>query len=108
MHLLWFELQLPATDKFYSGFGNISLQKAHHRGMDTYAMKQNMNCLLVLSLRWRKKDLAIINGKIFSMQTKKKFPVEVFSNNFAYVSSACLNSLVCTVLIDSNAHLTPQ
>lgn len=41
MHLLQFKPKLPATDKFYSGFGNIFLQKAYHRHMDTYALKEH-------------------------------------------------------------------
>lgn len=73
MHLLQFEPQLPATDKFYSGFGSIYLQKAHQSGREAYAGKENKNCLPVLLLRCERRiwpSLAY-DGKMFGVQTKK-------------------------------------
>lgn len=53
--------------------------------------------------------LLIYNRKILAVQTKKQeFPFEAFSNNFSYIFSACLNSLIYRILFDFNAYLSPQ
>lgn len=77
--------------------------------MDTYTLTENVGCLLAFLLRWQKEDFASLtcNGKILGGQNKEiKFSTEVFSNNFAYIFSARLNSLIYTIL--SNAYFSPQ
>lgn len=68
MHLLQFEPKLPATDKFYSDFGNIFLQRAYHRHMDTYALKE-LEFSACASPRWWKENLATIKLKWENTQT---------------------------------------
>lgn len=103
MHLLQFEPQLPATDKFYSGFRSIYLQKAHPRGRDACAGKENKNCLLVLLLRSERRiwpSLAY-DGKMLGVQTSKPhYPRGVFQQLslsflikpfFIFVSGLCFS-----------------
>lgn len=108
-HLLQCEHQLSAPDRLCGGFRNICLDKAEYGVVDTYTLTENVGCLLAFWLRWQKEDFASLtcNGKILGGQNKEiKFSTEVFSNNFAYIFSARLNSLIYTIL--SNAYFSPQ